>query len=256
MSSPLPDSLVEALGRVRSVGVVTGAGISRAAGLPTYRGQGGLYDDPEEGERTVEALSAPTLARDPERTWDVLLRLARGARAAAPTQAHRALVELERRVASFTLLTQNVDGLHALAGSREVIEIHGNVLRTRCEGCDQADALPESVLEGRRPRPPCPACGGVLRPDVVLFGEALPGPALQRLHERLRRTSPDLVLTVGTSALFPYIVEPALLAVRRGCLSVEINPAPTDASRFATHVLRGTAEEWLPPLVAAVPCTR
>lgn len=253
----LPAALEAALAHVESVGVVTGAGISRAAGLRTYRGEGGVYEDPAEGERTVEALSGPTLRSDPDRTWEAVLRLARKAHGAEPGPAHRLLADLETRAAGraegFVLLTQNVDGLHARAGSRNVIEIHGNVFRTRCEGCRRVDALPRGLLAPGVPRPPCAACGGTLRPDVVLFGEALPRPELQRLHEGLRLRSPDLVVLAGTSALFPYVVEPALLARRREKVTVEVNPEPTEATEAVDHVLRGTAEEWLPVLFAALP---
>lgn len=248
----LPAGLTAALGRVRTVGVISGAGVSKAAGLRTYRGVGGVYEDPREGERTVEALSGPTLARDPDRTWEAVLRLARKAKDAEPGPAHRALVDVERRAERFVLLTQNVDGLHARAGSREVIEIHGNVFRTRCEECGAVAALPEAFLVPRAPRSPCTACRGVLRPDVTLFGEALPVPELQRLHDTLRARSPDLVVIVGTSALFPYVVEPVRLARHRGKVTVEVNPEPTEASDHAEHVLRATAEEVLPALAAAL----
>jgi NAD-dependent deacetylase len=249
----LPAALRDRLAGVRSVGVVTGAGISKAAGLPTYRGRGGVYEDPVEGDRTIEALTGSTFRRDPERTWERILRLARGAAAASPGPAHQALVDLERRVGHFVLLTQNVDGLHARAGSRHVIEIHGNVLRVRCLDCGTVGPLePEALVPGA-PRPPCFACGGLVRPDVVLFEEALPTPELTQLHAELLARSPDLVLLVGTSALFPYIVEPAARATRRGCVSVEINPEPTEASRHVRYTLRGSAEDWLPELLAALP---
>lgn len=244
----LPEALRAALREVRSVGVISGAGVSKASGLRTYRGAGGVYDDPVEGDRTVEALSAPTLRADPERTWETVLRLARKAHAAGPGPAHLALAAIEDQVERFVLLTQNVDGLHARAGSRNVIEIHGNVFRTRCEGCGSVGALPEAALAPEAPRPPCAGCGETVRPDVVLFGEALPVPELTRLHEELRVRSPDLVVLVGTSALFPYIVEPALLATRRGRLTIEVNPEPTEASPAVRHVLRAPAEMVLPAL--------
>jgi NAD-dependent deacetylase len=248
----LPERLREALRAVHSVGVISGAGVSKASGLRTYRGAGGVYEDPVEGDRTVEALSAPTLRTDPDRTWETVLRLARKARVAGPGPAHLALAAMEREVERFVLLTQNVDGLHARAGSRNVIEIHGNVFRTRCEGCGRVDALPEPALAPGAPRPPCQGCGDTVRPDVVLFGEALPMPELTRLHAELRVRSPDLVVLVGTSALFPYIVEPAALATRRGRLTVEVNPEPTDASPAVQHVLRVPAEEALPALREAL----
>lgn len=249
----LPPELRDALAGVRSVGVITGAGISKAAGLPTYRGRGGVYEDPVEGDRTIEALTGSTFRRDPERTWERILRLARGAAAAEPGPAHHALVAMERRVERFVLLTQNVDGLHARAGSSNVIEIHGNVLRVRCLACGHVGPLAREALLPGGARPPCARCGGRVRPDVVLFEEALPGPELARLHEELRVTSPDLVLLVGTSALFPYIVEPAARATQRGCVTVEVNPEPTEASRAVRYTLRGAAEAWLPRLLEALP---
>jgi NAD-dependent deacetylase len=248
----LPDALRRALRGVRSVGVISGAGVSKASGLRTYRGAGGVYEDPVEGDRTVEALSAPTLRTDPERTWETVLRLARKARVAGPGPAHLALAAMEAEAERFVLLTQNVDGLHARAGSRNVIEIHGNVFRTRCEGCGRVDPLPDAALAPGAPRPPCAGCGADVRPDVVLFGEALPAPELGRLHEELRARSPDLVLLVGTSALFPYIVEPAVLATRRGRLTIEVNPEPTEASPAVRHVLRAPAEVVLPALREAL----
>lgn len=247
-----PAPFLAALSEVRSVGVISGAGVSKASGLRTYRGQGGVYDDPVEGDRTVEALSAPTLRRDPERTWETVLRLARKAHGAGPGPAHLALAALEDEVDDFVLLTQNVDGLHARAGSRNVIEIHGNVFRTRCEGCGRVDRLPEAALADRAPRPPCAECGDAVRPDVVLFGEALPFAELKRLHDTLRVRSPDLVVLVGTSALFPYIVEPAVLATRRGRLTLEVNPEETDATPAVRHVVRAPAEVALPALVDAL----
>jgi NAD-dependent deacetylase len=248
----LPPALLAALGAVRSVGVISGAGVSKASGLRTYRGRGGVYDDPVEGDRTVEALSGPTLRSDPGRTWETVLRLARKAHGAGPGPAHLALAALEAEVEDFVLLTQNVDGLHARAGSRNVIEIHGNVFRTRCEGCGRVDRLPEEALVPGAPRPPCARCGETVRPDVVLFGEALPRPELERLHATLRARSPDLVVLVGTSALFPYILDPALLATRRGRVTLEVNPEATDATPAVRHVVRAPAEVALPALLDAL----
>jgi NAD-dependent deacetylase len=248
----LPEGLRTALREVKSVGVISGAGVSKASGLRTYRGAGGVYEDPVEGDRTVEALSGPTLRTDPERTWETVLRLARKAHAAGPGPAHLALAAMESEVERFVLLTQNVDGLHARAGSRNVIEIHGNVFRTRCEGCGRVEPLPEPALVPGAPRPACQGCGDEVRPDVVLFGEALPMPELTRLHHELRVRSPDLVVLVGTSALFPYIVEPAALATRRGRLTIEVNPEPTEASPAVRHILRVPAEEALPALREAL----
>ena len=165
----LPPALQHRLRGVRSIGVITGAGVSRESGIRTYRGQGGIYDDPEEGDRTVEALSGPTLASDPDRTWRVVAELARQAARAEPNAAHHALVDIERRVERFVLLTQNVDGLHQLAGSRNVIDIHGDIFSTRCMTCRRLDRLDRDALQQIDRTPRCSACRGPLRPNVVLF---------------------------------------------------------------------------------------
>ena len=126
----LPQDVVSALADVRSAGVITGAGVSVESGIQPYRGEGGLYDDPDEGDRTVEALTGSTLQRDPDRTWRAIVKLARQAKDARPNPGHEALVRMEESLDRFVLLTQNVDGLHQLAGSRNVIAIHGNVFDT------------------------------------------------------------------------------------------------------------------------------
>jgi NAD-dependent deacetylase len=247
----LPDDLRRALRGVRSVGVITGAGVSRESGIPTYRGEGGIYDDPEEGDRTVEALSGPTLRAHPDRTWRVVADLARRSREARPSAAHEALAELERRVERFVLLTQNVDGLHRAAGSRNVIEIHGDVLATLCTACGVEGRLDAETLRGLDGAPACAACGGGLRPDVVLFGEWLPREKVERLRREFYVDPPDLVLVAGTSALFPYVVEPVVLASRLGRLTIEVNPEETPLSGVVGHALRGTAGEWIPRIVAS-----
>ncbi|MFM8387379.1 MAG: SIR2 family NAD-dependent protein deacylase [Planctomycetia bacterium] len=249
----LSPALAAALAGVRSVAVITGAGVSKAAGLPTYRGEGGVYEDPREGDRTIEDLTGATFRREPDRTWDRILRLARGAAAARPGPVHHLLAAAARRMPGLFLLTQNVDGLHGRAGSPDVVEIHGNVLRIRCLRCGHGAPLPAQALAVGASRPSCPACGGPVRPDVVLFEEALPREPLLRLQAALVEQSPDLVLLLGTSALFPYIVAPARHATLRGKASVEVNPDPTPATPAVRHALRGTAEAWLPVLLEAVP---
>jgi NAD-dependent deacetylase len=248
----LPEELLERLKTVRSVGVISGAGISRESGIQTYRGQGGLYDDPDEGDRTIEALSGPTLAADPDRTWRVVAELARQSQSAAPNPAHHALVRIEQRVEHFVLLTQNVDGLHRQAGSRNVIEIHGDVFATRCMSCGRSGRLDRESLSGLDHTPRCPDCRGWLRPDAVLFGEMIPEERFRRLIAEFHSRSPDLVIVAGTSAPFPYITEPVRVARQRGRLTVEINPEETVLSRIVDHVLRGPAGEMLPLIDAAI----
>lgn len=249
MAFEISESLLEAVRRAGSLGVVTGAGISAASGIPTYRGQGGIYDDPEEGDRTVEALSGPTLRRDPDRTWNAVRNLALASRAAAPNPGHDAIVQLEDRVARFVLLTQNVDGLHEVAGSRNVIDIHGNLRRTICQECGVIGDEPDwQDLQGA---PRC-ACGGVLRPDVVLFEEMLPPDKVQRLYAELVSDPPDVVIAVGTTAMFPYICEPVHAARLAGGTTVEVNPERTALSDVVDHRLVGNADVVLPALVAAL----
>jgi NAD-dependent deacetylase len=242
----LPDRLVERLRSVRSVGVITGAGVSAESGIPTYRGKGGIYDDPEEGERTVEALSGSTLLSDPDRTWRAVAALARASAGARPNAGHLAIAAIEDLVERFVLLTQNVDGLHQLAGSRNVIDIHGNIFATRCTACDQTGRLPGEMLAGLDRAPRCTECGGLLRPDAVLFEEMLPLEKVLRIDREFRGDPPDLVLAAGTSALFPYISQPVFLAGELGRLTVEVNPEPTVLSGFVDFTLRGPGGRVLP----------
>ena len=242
----LPDPLAQRLRRVRSVGVITGAGVSAESGIPTYRGKGGIYDDPDEGERTVEALSGPTLLADPDRTWRAVAGLARVSASARPNPAHHAIAAIESLVDRFVLLTQNVDGLHQLAGSRNVIDIHGNVFATRCMACGRTGQLARETLAGLDRAPRCDECAGILRPDAVLFEEMLPMDKVLRIDKEFRLDPPDLVLAAGTSALFPYISQPVVVAGDSGRLTVEVNPEPTALSSVVEFTLRGPAGRYLP----------
>ena len=246
----LPGDLVKALARVRSVGAITGAGISAESGVPTYRGKGGLYDDPAEGDRTIEALSAPTLARDPDRTWSVIGALAQRCLEAKPNAGHYALVEIERKVERFVLLTQNVDGLHLRAGSKNIIDIHGDRLATECMDCGAQGRLSDPAAISGTPR--CPACEGRLRPGVVLFGEMLSVEKVARIEREFYAHVPDCVMIVGTTAQFPYIVMPVLTAAQAGKLTIEINPEETEISQTVDYSLRGTAGDFLPAIASAI----
>lgn len=247
----LPAGLVERLKDVRTAGAITGAGISVESGIQPYRGEGGIYDDPDEGERTVEALTGSTLVRDPDRTWRAVSKLARQARDARPNPAQHALAEMERNLDRFVLLTQNVDGLHHMAGSRNVICIHGNVLDTRCMGCGAEGRLDPEGLMALDAAPRCSACEGVLRPGAVLFGEMLPAREVARMQEEFHLRTPDLVMLIGTTALFPYIAEPVVHAWRQGKLTVEVNPERTYLSGEVDFFLQGPAGEYLPLIAAA-----
>jgi NAD-dependent deacetylase len=230
---------------------ITGAGISAESGLPTYRGVGGLYDgvDTALGVPIEVTLSGHMFQRDPALTWRYLAEVEAAARSARPSGAHRALVELERHFAEVVILTQNVDGLHRTAGSRDVIDIHGDCRRLLCTRCPHRVTV--ETYAGLALPPRCPDCGGVVRPDVVLFGELLPFDKVGRLERELQRGF-DAYFSVGTSSVFPYIAGPILEAAARGLPTVEINPVETEVSRAVGFRFAGPAGVALDAVSAAL----
>lgn len=226
---------------------ITGAGISADSGLPTYRGIGGLYHErlTDEGLLIEEALSGEMMQRRPDIAWKYIAQIEANCRGAQPNIGHRIIAALEHEKSGVWVLTQNVDGLHRDAGSRNLIEIHGTVHRLRCTECRHARAVKD--YSGLQLPPACPLCGGVLRPDVVLFGEMLPESGLQRL-EKLIAHGLDLVVSIGTTSVFPYIAGPVWWADQMGVPSVEINPGETEVSGIVTHRLRLRAAEAMPEL--------
>ncbi|PIE02261.1 MAG: NAD-dependent protein deacylase [Acidobacteria bacterium] len=222
---------------------ITGAGISAESGIPTYRGVGGLYEygKTEEGLSIETILSGHVFQRKPKLTWKYLFQIEKACRGAKPNRAHELIAEWQDRY-QIWVLTQNVDGLHRKAGSRNIIEIHGSFHTLLCTDCDWrrevADYRTYSDL------PLCPACGHVIRPDIVLFGEMLALNNLSMLQQQLNFGF-DMVFSVGTSSLFPYITQPVQLARQQGIPTVEINPRETDLSRVFTHKLRRSAVEAL-----------
>lgn len=232
----------------RRVLAVTGAGISADSGLPTYRGVGGLYEDAatEDGLRIEDALSGDMFWSRPEICWKYIHQLERSCRGARHNAAHAALAALQQRFERLTVLTQNVDSFHLDAGSADVIEIHGNLRELFCVQCHASRSI--SSFAGIDNLPPrCAKCGGVERPPVVLFGEMLPEPALDRL-QALMAEGVDAVLSIGTTSVFPYIAAPVLMARRRGVPSIEINPGDSEVSSFVDLRLRARAIDVLPLL--------
>lgn len=228
----------------RAVAVLTGAGVSAESGVPTFRGAGGLWR-----QYRAEDLATPgAFARDPRLVWewyDWRRTLIAGVQ---PNAAHEALARLERRKAQFMLITQNVDGLHERAGSRRVIKLHGDIWLVRCLQCrrefrDERAPLPEL--------PPRCACGGLLRPGVVWFGEALPAAAWEQAEEAAR--SADVFLVVGTSAVVYPAAGLAMTAQAAGARVIEVNLEETAFSACAACSLRGRAGEILPELIPAEP---
>jgi len=220
------ERIVALLAASRSVLFITGAGISADSGLPTYRGIGGLYNinHTEDGMPIEQAISGEVMVERPELTWKYLAQIERACRGARYNRAHEVIAEIEAHFERVWTLTQNVDGLHRAAGARNVIDIHGDMHHIRCTSCEYWQAVEDYSAFSFPPR--CPDCGGILRPDVVLFGEFLPTEKLQTLYEQLAAGF-DLVFTVGTTSVFPYIAEPVRIAARQGCPTVEINPDDT-----------------------------
>lgn len=235
------DTVVRILRKSRSLLFVTGAGISADSGIPTYRGIGGLYevDVTEEGLPIEEILSGPTLRSNPELAWKYLRQIAEAARGATYNRAHEVIAEMECRFPRVWTLTQNVDGFHRLAGSRNVIEIHGNMRSLSCKRCGSNSVIDEDAHIEFPPR--CPKCRDIMRPDVVLFDELLPAESLSRLRRELD-TGFSAIFSVGTSAVFPYIQEPVVAARRRGIPTIEINPGETMLTHHVDyHLAMGAA---------------
>lgn len=237
------------LSRYRRIVVLTGAGISVASGLPTYRGAGGLWTS----SKVESYATAAAMAESPERVWRFFADIRARIGLATPNAAHLALAHAEARLGpeqTLTVLTQNVDGLHQLAGSTRVVELHGSLRQSRCTRCDyqRAEALATTPADC----PPCPTCAAPLRPSVVLFDEPLSVDAEWAAKKSLRDC--DLFLAVGTSGT----VSPASNFVRAaeyaGARTVYVNLEPMAPPNPAFQDLHlGPAEVTLPALLAVAP---
>lgn len=238
--------VAQAIERAERILIISGAGLSADSGLPTYRGLGGLYNGCTEDGLPIESVLSASMLRDnPALCWKYLAELGRACLAARPNAAHQAIAALQRRKPLCQVLTQNIDGLQRAAGSppAQLIEIHGELAPLYCQRCGRVDSDLQRHLQ--RPLPPrCADCDGMLRPPVVLFEERLPEAALAQLRTGLREGF-EVVLAVGTSASFPYIVEPVLQTRRHGGLTVEVNPQSTRLSAQVDVHLPGRAFDVL-----------
>jgi NAD-dependent deacetylase len=237
-----PELLEAARAKVASaqrILALTGAGVSAESGIPTFRGAGGLWRD----YRPEDLATPEAFARDPKLVWE-WYDWRRGLVAAArPNPGHRALAALAERHPSLSLVTQNVDGLHAIAGSPEVVELHGSLWRTRCTQCgvereERRQPLPEL--------PPRCACGGLERPAIVWFGERLPASAWTAAEAAAVEC--DLILVIGTSSIVWPAASLVPIALQSGAAGIEVNPDGTPLSERLL-VLRGPAGEVLPELL-------
>jgi NAD-dependent deacetylase len=232
--------LQERLAEARRVAVLTGAGVSAESGVPTFRGAGGLWR-----KYRAEDLATPeAFHRNPKLVWEWYDSRRQLIARCQPNAAHRAIALLERRAPEFLLITQNVDGLHRLAGNVRLVELHGNLWRVRCLDDGQ---VTENLEVPLRAIPPRCGCGGLLRPDVVWFGEALPPEALQEASDFAE--SCDVFLVVGTSVVVQPAASLPTIARRRGAYVVEVNLEPTPLTSFAHESHHGKAAEILPALL-------
>lgn len=228
------------LASAERVFVLTGAGISAESGVPTFRGGGNSAT--WKGLPFDVISSGAMLERNLPAVWEWFDYRRDVLRSLEPNAAHRAIADWQDRFADLTLVTQNVDGLHQRAGSRNVVELHGNIWRARCVVCRLTHEIP---FAGARPEA-CRDCGNALRPDVVLFGELLPQGAFELAAERASRC--EVCLVIGTSGLVYPAASLPEVAKSAGAFVCEVNPEPTGLSPLCDAVIQGKAGEVLPLL--------
>jgi NAD-dependent deacetylase len=238
----------ELLAKARHGIALTGAGVSAESGIPTFRGEGGLWTryDP------VKVSSIDSFLADPASYWQVSKDRGRIALAAKPNPGHLALAALEAAGHLVAIVTQNTDGLHQDSGARRVVELHGSGRRVQCLECGAVEARSDvqDRLDVEMP-PRCRSCGGTfLKPTVVLFGEPMPGEAVQVANELAGRS--DVMLVVGTSLVVYPAAEIPLVAVRAGARMIVVNAEPTPFDRLAEVVIHGRSGEVLPEIVSLI----
>ncbi|MDR2346888.1 MAG: hypothetical protein LBE18_12565 [Planctomycetaceae bacterium] len=247
---------------------ITGAGLSADSGLPTYRGVGGLYNNKltAEGYPIEQCLSASMFLSHPEITWKYMLAIADSIFHCEPNDAHKIIAELEsefeKQNKKVFVLTQNIDGYHKQAGSKNVFEIHGNLRKLFCTnnncnwseylGTDSVTDQNQEIIKSKlikrldnikeKMPPACPLCGSLIRPDIILFEESLPLDVLTQFEYEFGKGDKfDLVISVGTSAMFPYITAPVLKSIQYGKKTVDINPTVNILSESVNLYIQSTA---------------
>ena len=240
-ASPAIQELKARLAQATTVTVLTGAGISADSGVPTFRGADGLWKD----HRPEELASPEAFARNPELVWEWYDWRRELIATKQPNPAHTALVELERKVNDFWLITQNVDGLHPLAGSQRLSEIHGNIWKVRCTQCERITFnrdVPIAIL------PACATCEGLLRPHIVWFGESLDPEDLQKSFDALRKC--EVLLIIGTSGVVYPAASFGPIAKENGAFVAELNLDPTPNSDLVDMAIQGHAKDLVPQLIS------
>ncbi len=222
----------------------TGAGISAESGVPTFRGEGGLWKK----FRPEELANFNAFVTNPQLVWEWYNYRKKLIDTVSPNAGHTALAAMEACFEDFTLVTQNVDNLHRRAGSRNILELHGNIVKSYCIGCGKREDHPEFSDAGGVPK--CRSCGGLIRPDVVWFGEMLPEGVFEEAEEAARRCT--LFLSVGTSAVVYPAASLPLSAKQAGAYTVEINVEPTELTQRFDESLIGKAGEILPAILESL----
>ncbi len=227
--------MIPQLAQFERVVFFTGAGMSAESGVPTYRGQGGLWKHYD-----YERYACQTaFDRDPEGVWDFHNYRRELVGACRPHRGHDVIVAAEQQLSRVTVVTQNIDGMHQLAGSTGVTELHGSLWRVRCDRCGETQSGYDSPLADLH----CGGCGGWWRPDIVWFGDMLNEAVVQSAVSQISQC--DLLVAVGTSAVVYPAAQLPQLAAKGGAVLVEINPEPTPMSALYHHHLRGPASEML-----------
>ena len=232
----------ERVSGAESVCVLTGAGISAESGVPTFRGKEGLWKK----FKPEELANVDAFMQNPALVWEWYSYRKKVISEVQPNPGHFALAEMQNLIRDFTLVTQNVDNLHTRAGSRDVLELHGNITRSYCIRC-RKPASEELLQKSEKAAPVCDYCGGLVRPDVVWFGEYLPAAAFEEAVDAAGRC--DLFLCVGTSGIVYPAASIPMTAKEHGAFVLEINPEYTDLSSRVSETIIGKSGEILPLLV-------
>lgn len=238
------NDLIESLIKADKIAVLTGAGMSAESGIKTFRDPDGLWAklNPE------ELASIEGFMRNPETVWNWYNERRKVIAMANPNEGHIALAKMETLYSNFTLITQNIDRLHQAAGSKNVLELHGNIVENHCLRCKKPYL--EDIDINSKILPVCPLCGGKIRPSVVWFGEQLPQNTLFEAEKATEEC--QVFLSIGTSTeVYPAAALP-YIAKNNGAVVIEINPRMTSFSNEASFVLNGTAATVLPELVKSI----
>lgn len=238
-------SVKERLASARKVAVLTGAGVSAESGVPTFRGEEGLWRN----FRAEELATPQAFSRDPKLVWEWYDWRRSLIAPLKPNPGHTALREMEEKFSEFSLITQNVDGLHLAAGSKNVIELHGNIWKTRCvsAACGWSETPRENRETPLAEIPPMCECGAMLRPHIVWFGESLDPGVLQSAFDAVRAC--DVMIVAGTSAVVQPAASLAGIAKDAGAFVIEINPDHTPITPQIDEHLHGKSGDILPLLV-------